>query len=133
MNDITDKSGFQFTREGSITTGTLQDIGTPIIMQVCEDAIVIEVFNDNGSALSDFAIYIRPHKDADWHLYINGNDWSTKHNEVLRHMESDPSTLGSGEKTSLYIKVGSSACIKFGASAATGPTHVTVLGTCGVD
>lgn len=118
-------------------TGTVTDTSTPADTAVGDDHILfgprgcrrLTIYVTNtGQALTDFAMRIKAHPDADWKAVLSGSDWATATSMLLKG-DSALNTLASGATSLVQVDVRSAHAVDFMASVASSSTALTILVT----
>jgi hypothetical protein len=84
--------------------------------------------SNTGQDLTDFAIQVKAHPNADWETRLSGTDWSTATSTLLVP-GSGLNTLASGSTDDVVVNLFSAHAYRFAASVASSSTALSVRHT----
>lgn len=129
---LIDKLPFEVS--GESLGAALSDIGAEIVLQSSTaqnqgglTTLVLELHNaDVNTALADFALLGRTHKDGGWHTLLSASGWDAVAG-ILRHKVGTLKTLAAASRGMAYVDIGPLYSVKFQAS--TGGATILSNGT----
>ena len=109
----------------TVTATSLTKFTDDYVVSSGRETILNIAVSNTGQALTNFALQVLSHPDADWETRLSGTDWATLTSTLLVSA-SGLNTLASGSHDDAVVNIFGAHAYRFAASVASSSTALTV-------